>query len=297
MKLLVNLAMALTAARLIAADPAAAADTPQPRTGEYTQIAPSADTEIATGFQTSKGLLLYFDFRGPDNNLHNHFYFCPSTSVDTAKVCFMLHSGGASSFAMGGGGVPHLWQKFEEAGGQPSEIQADGDKTELRCPGEQPEPMRRLTAEELSLLNGRILSGEIRMMELPDVAKSVNERDGVQAYKLDEQTTLIIVDSLTHDQPGKTRTRAYVGTKDNMREIGVEHFSGSNSARLGFRGYDLKGLGELDLADSNAPKLNGQPVTRLEQGAVKSEIDRLGFDKIFKHAPLVSMCGPAGPTS
>lgn len=288
MKVLLNLGMALAAIRLMVADPAAA-QPPEPRTGDYTQLQLADDVEIETGFYTSKGIMLRFaPFKEPNPRAGSSFYLCPSKTVAGIVACFELLQTDSGSSGYAGGEMRQLRQGFREAGDRPAEldIDKDADKLELSCPSEKPEALRELTREDVAFLNAQLRDGQIRMMEIPDVAGPATSHNGATVYELDDGSMLAIVHSQTHwGRANRVMTRAYHGYKGQMREVGVEYHKS--------QGYEIEGLGMLKTQAHGGPSLNDKPIKQVDQPRVPATIKDLGLEGLYKHDPLRTLCGPS----
>ncbi|MBU6234440.1 MAG: hypothetical protein KGQ41_01230 [Alphaproteobacteria bacterium] len=288
MKVLLNLGVALAAIRLMVADPAAA-QPPEPRTGEYTELQLADDVEIETGFYTSKGILLKFKaFKDPNPLAIGSYYLCPSKTVEGVRACFELLKEGSPSSGYTNGEMRQLRQGFREAGDRPAELDIDKntDKMELSCPSEKPENIRELTPEDVAFLNAQLHEGKIKMMEIPDVAGPATSHNGAAVYELDDGSMLAIVHSETHwGRANRVMVRAYHGHKGQMQEVGIEYHKS--------RGYEIDGLGLLKPQSHGGPSLNDQPIRQVDQPRVPATIKDLGLERLYKHEPLRTLCGPS----
>lgn len=289
-------------------------------TFEYKRIIPKPGTMIREAYKTPAGILLFFKTDLSDRVTKNNAYYCPGTDVYQANRCFELKArGGIGSISTATSEtLTRLNMGIED--GSPDyrnnpRLKGDLRNKEIdltctfheapqRLPNGQPGSSlttikaNKVTPQELLILNERLKSGDLQLMQLPDFP------DRHSLYLLPDGRYLTVFQSMTNwgdwSDPDYKRPYVfgYLGHPDNMQEVDVVYGDG-RSAPLGYTIYSHGHRGDthnfmgvlVPTYRGRGPSTwNGQPVQEIIEPQIYESLKGMGLGKILQKPELVTPC-------
>lgn len=297
-----------------AVSPAQAAEAWNP---EYKRIIPKKNTKIYSAFLSPTGIILVIDGDYKDPATRNRFYFCPTRDVRKASVCYALsHVMNGGSTSSTANGITSVEDNTLEPDNRTARVGGNPQSSSLTlvCPTEQhpnprsldlaeeaqnqdakPVSMKAISKKDVDYLNHRLASGDLHLMESPDV---LNHH---QLYVLPDGQYLHIFYSKTHwGNVDRTYVFGFMGRPDFMNPVDVEYHDGRSSPYIGYEIFPKGHLGNADkksgflslpeMFSQDAPQWNQEPVKEIKGPQLPLMINNLGLGSTLKEPPLRTPC-------